>query len=55
MGGGGGEETGGGRRTGRRGYCGPTGEAVKPLSSGNTPFPFFKIRLYLQSHSIIGV
>ena len=34
---------------------GPSGEAVNPLSSGSTPFPFFKVRLSLQSHSFIGL
>ena len=34
---------------------GPCGEAVEPLSSGNTPFPFFEIKLSLQSHFSIGV
>ena len=33
----------------------PNGEAVEPLSSGNTPFPFFKIKVSLQSHSFISV
>ena len=35
--------------------AGPSGEAVEPLSSGNTPFPFSKIKLSLQSHSFISV
>ena len=35
--------------------AGPSGEAEEPLSSGNTPFPFSKIKLSLQSDSFISV